>query len=85
VTRDPALAGRLLLDAIRLLEGTSQLMTEPRWTSAVGRALRDYADLLAGQPERLAEGARNGLTWALGRIRARDFEGVLASLHGWTR
>jgi len=58
VTRDPGLAERLFLDAIRLLEGTSQLATEPRWTSALGRALRDYADLLAGQPERLAEGAR---------------------------
>jgi len=29
--------------------------------------------------------ALNDLTWALGRIRARDFEGVLATLHGWPK
>lgn len=33
-------------------EKTTDLTDDPRWGSALGRALRDYADLLAGRPER---------------------------------
>ncbi len=54
---DPELAERFYLDAVRLLEGTTDRGGDSRWASALGRALRDYAGLLAGRPERVDETA----------------------------
>ena len=64
------LAERFYLQAVRLLEDTVDRPRDARWASALGRALRDYASLLAEEADR-AEGGRRVLDRAL-MIHALD-------------
>jgi tetratricopeptide (TPR) repeat protein len=54
-TADDALAERLYGEAIATLEAVTDEPNEPRWHSALGRSLRDLADLLAKDPARSDE------------------------------
>jgi tetratricopeptide (TPR) repeat protein len=51
-------AERLYLQAVRLLEDTVDRPGDARWASALGRALRDYATLLADEADRAEAGRR---------------------------
>ncbi|HLM58683.1 MAG TPA: hypothetical protein VK422_21445 [Pyrinomonadaceae bacterium] len=53
---DRLLAEEFYKDAVGLLESVKEVaLKDDRWRSALGRVLRDYADLLAVQSERLKE------------------------------
>jgi tetratricopeptide (TPR) repeat protein len=45
-------------EAINLLERVTDNLKNEHWRSALGRVMRDYADLLAEHPERAAEGEK---------------------------
>jgi tetratricopeptide (TPR) repeat protein len=54
-TGDSELAESNYREAIALLEQVGEHETDGRWRAALGRALRDYADLLSGDRNRAAE------------------------------
>src|SRR5262249_51516919 len=52
---EPTVAERLYREASFELEEVAPALRDSRWHSALGRALRDLADLLATRPDRLDE------------------------------
>ena len=52
---DRRLAEKYFIDAIRILESVKDNADDPLWRSALGRGLRDYADLLVADSSSVAE------------------------------